>query len=311
MKSVFFRVGVFGAALAVSLSMTVAAAQKRVAFEPARPGYPNGGVRRSDGTTMYQAGRSPISIGVRPGRFAIIELPYGETIVSKALFDPVRWEAPDSAFGTNLGNRVAVVKEKSSRTDISTQLVLLTNGSTGKYVVTIHAMWNAPESGTSIGFYAGRNYSNHSTPPRDVAAAPGPSPQPPCSQHDGRVFGGYAKPVTGYNPSEVYADGDHECIVMPAGLQQLPIVLAINDSSGQDELINYRFINNAFVVDGMRRHLVLMLGTNQKNGRVNVVYEGPRPESSPAASQQPARPKGQAADARAVPGNVSIAPPAP
>jgi type IV secretory pathway VirB9-like protein len=245
-------------------------------------GYPPGGARRGDGTMQYLAGSTTLVIGCRPGRFCQIEVPQGETIVSKALYDAVRWEAPDTAYGTQLSRRIVVIKERSDDPTLSTQLVILTNGAAGRYTVTIKAMKDAPRNGTQIAFVSRRPAPSGS--PRGPAtsaaaiaqsapAVQGATGDQPCVKREPATYGGWDS-HSDYAPTAVYEDSIHTCIVMPNNVRQLPIVLAYGVEG--PEIVNYRFNSGVFVVDGVRDHLILQLGTTGKKSHLDIYREPER-----------------------------------
>ncbi len=242
--------------------------------------FPPGGMRRGDGTMMYFAGSTTLVIGCRPGRFCQVELPKGETIVAKALYDSVRWEAPDTAYGTALSHRIVVVKERSDDPTLSTQLIILTNGPTGRYTLTIKAMRDAPRNGTQIAFITrapaaapqGPTTSSDAVATQGVAAA-----DEPCVKHEPAVYAGWDSHIE-YAPTAVYEDSVHTCIVMPNNVRQLPIVLAYGVEG--PEIVNYRYSDGLFIVDGVRDHIVLQLGTTGKNSHIDIYRQAEKTAKS-------------------------------
>ena len=60
-----------------------------------------------------------------------------------------------------------------------------------------------------------------------------------------------------FAPQRVYNDGQHTYLTYDKLPQELPVIIAV--SAGGDQLINFRFEDGAFVVDGVPEQLDLVL----------------------------------------------------
>ena len=71
-------------------------------------------------------------------------------------------------------------------------------------------------------------------------------------------------------PREVFADGSgHTCVVMPAHIQEAPVVFRA-DSDG-DEMVNYRYRDDGMlIVDGTPDVLVLQDGSGKGSQRLYI-----------------------------------------
>ncbi|GAM65486.1 conjugative transfer protein trbG [Vibrio ishigakensis] len=75
---------------------------------------------------------------------------------------------------------------------------------------------------------------------------------------------------THFTPVRVYNNSKKTILEMPRSVEtnKLPSLLVIN--AGQRELINYRFRNGKFIVDGLPDHIALLLGTEDHQQTVLI-----------------------------------------
>jgi type IV secretion system protein TrbG len=72
-----------------------------------------------------------------------------------------------------------------------------------------------------------------------------------------------------FMPTRVSNDGSHTYIQMPTGIEDMPVVFAVAND-GSDAVVNYRFRDGMFVVDGVPQRLVLVQGSGRGQRRVII-----------------------------------------
>jgi type IV secretion system protein VirB9 len=70
-----------------------------------------------------------------------------------------------------------------------------------------------------------------------------------------------------WKPVQVYNDGQKTYIRLPENTREAPVLLA---ESGGEMLVNYRLVNNVFVVDGVFEEISLVLGVGSRQERVSI-----------------------------------------
>ena len=157
-----------------------------------------------------------------PMRVTTLTLAPGETVVSKAAGDTVRWQLAETASGDGAARRVHILLKPLER-DLETNMVLTTS----RRVILI-----ALRSGAASGFNAAVAWDVEPSP----AEADGPR------EMDGPIETYTMAPVgraPRWMPLAVFADGRATHIVLPPDAGATPVLVA-KTSDGQDRLINYR-----------------------------------------------------------------------
>jgi type IV secretion system protein VirB9 len=72
-----------------------------------------------------------------------------------------------------------------------------------------------------------------------------------------------------FMPVRVMNDGYHTYIEMPDGIQDMPVVFVLGND-GSDTIVNYRFRNLTFIVDGVPSSITLVQGSGRGQRRVII-----------------------------------------
>lgn len=236
-------------------------------------GYPQGGRPNGHGFWVYDVQGQPISVGCNPSALCQIVLPAGEKISAKAIQDATSWDVPDTAYGPD-GRSLLIVKVRSvdplQGNDIRTQLVVITDRAQWPYTINLYASSRAPSDGTRIELEHPQA-AVHEARRVVVRSTPAPTLPPvvqPCSKRESTRYG--FRGEVRFMPREVFADGSgHTCVVMPAHIQEAPVVFRA-DSDG-DEMVNYRYRDDGMlIVDGTPDVLVLQDGSGKGSQRLYI-----------------------------------------
>lgn len=202
-----------------------------------------------------------------PGEVSDIELQPGETLVSVAAGDTVRWIIGDTASGSGATRRTHILV-KPSAAGLTTNLVIATD----RRVYHVLAESNARTSMTGIAW----------THPEDALVAlrggASPSPEPvaanlPVEQlnFDYRIEGDNPP----WRPVRAFDDGRQVFIQFPPSLAQgeAPPLFVTGDK-GRAELVNYRIRGRYYVVDRLFSAAELRMG--EKRQQVVRILRGGR-----------------------------------
>lgn len=193
-----------------------------------------------------------------PLRVTTLTLAAGETLVSKAAGDTVRWQIGETTSGEGAGRRVHVLLKPLQR-DLETNLVLTTNR---------RVYFLALKSGAADGFNAAVAWDTDAldapTPPtiEDAVQIPASDsavmPQGPLDAHYRIQPRGRAPRWT---PASVFNDGLRTFIVFDADLQidEAPALFVLTPD-GESQMVNYRQAGGLFIVDRVFDRAELRLG---------------------------------------------------
>lgn len=204
-----------------------------------------------------------------PLRVTTLTLEPGETLLSKAAGDTVRWQLGEVRSGENEALQTHVVL-KPLQGGLETNLLLATNrrvymillksGSAEAYNPAV--AWRSPEPAGSApaplpapGPAAAEAAS--ATAPATTAAAA----EPPRTPLNGRYRIETVGRRTPWTPSAVFDDGRRTFIAFPPDLQvgEAPALFLIA-ADGEPQLVNYRQSDGLFVVDRLFDRAELRLG---------------------------------------------------
>jgi type IV secretion system protein VirB9 len=215
---------------------------------------------------VYDPGRV-YEVWTAPLRVTTLTLSPGETIVSKAAGDTVRWQIGETTSGEGRDQR-AHVMIKPLRVGLETNLVLSTNQRV--YLVEL-------KSGPAEAFNAAVSWDIGSVlPPALVAAATAPKPEPmvtPSGPLDARyrIVAKGRRPA--WAPTSVMTDGVHTFLAFPPQLAsaESPALFALAPG-GEPQLVNYRQQEGLWVVDRVLEAAELRLG-DRKPQIVRIVRD--------------------------------------
>lgn len=206
----------------------------------------------------YDPGRV-YEVWTAPLRVTTLTLAPGETIVSKAAGDTVRWQIGETRSGEGASRR-AHVMIKPLKPGLETNLVL----STSQRIYLIELKSGAPES-----FNAEVSWDLASVLPAPaVAPAAEPKAQPLVAPA-GPLDAGYRIETRGrrpdWAPTAVMTDGVRTFLTFPPGLgaREAPALFVIAPD-GEAQLVNYRQQGGLWVVDRVLQRAELRLGERHR-----------------------------------------------
>jgi len=262
---------------AVSLTETpyLAAATTRPAGEPETRRGPSG---RAAIAIANQAARAPsrsdgfvggvqvfawspgrvFEVWTAPLRVTTLTLGEGETLVSKAAGDTIRWQIGEVASGSGAARRTHVLLKPLER-GLETNLVLTTNRRV--YLLDL-------KSGAAEAFNAGIAWDEPAPPA--AGARSGTSGEErkeadPLVTPQGPLDARYRIAPQGrrarWTPSSVFNDGTRTFIAFDADLQvdEAPVLFVLTPD-GEAQMVNYRQQGGLFVVDRLFDRAELRLG---------------------------------------------------
>lgn len=242
------------------------AAANRTAVAASRADAFEGGVQ----VFAWAPGRI-YEVWTAPLRVTTLTLGPGETLVSKAAGDTVRWQIGDTVSGAGAGQRTHVLLKPLER-GLETNLVLTTN----RRVYHLEL-----RSGAADAFNAAVAWEA----PWDQAAADGAqSPGVPTDvvMPEGVLDGRYRIQAEGrrprWTPTSVFNDGRRTFITFDADLQidEAPALFVIAPD-GETQLVNYRQQGGLFVVDRVFDRAELRLGDRRPQIVRLLRLQGARP----------------------------------
>ena len=219
-------------------------------------------VQIAGGKVVYVHGATLPTIIGAPMQISDIELEPGESVNEILVGDTARWLVESGLSG----NGVTHVFVKPSDVGLNTSLIITTNKR------TYHLKLISRPSGHT--HYVGFLYREQALA---VAAKDRKEELWSTSTVDGKTvelssldFNYQVSGKADWKPIQVYNDGQQTFIKLPdsASKKEAPVLLAMKGK--QEQLVNYRFQNNAFVVDGLFDHLALISGVGGQQTRVDV-----------------------------------------
>ncbi|MFN7110105.1 MAG: TrbG/VirB9 family P-type conjugative transfer protein [Brevundimonas sp.] len=234
------------------------AAANRAAMATAREAGFIGGVQMFD----WAPGRV-FEVWTAPLRVTTLTLAPGETLVSKAAGDTIRWQLAEVSSGSGARVQTHILLKPLQR-GLETNLVLTTN----KRVYLIDLKSGPVESFNPAVAWDAAAVAD---PPQAVPALADlpPAPPPPASTQvvlpQGEPDGRYRIEPQGrkarWTPTSVFNDGRRTFITFDPDLQvdEAPALFVIAPD-GERQLVNYRQVGGLFVVDRVFDRAELRLG---------------------------------------------------
>lgn len=203
----------------------------------------------------YDPGRV-FEVWTAPLRVTTLTLPPGETVVSKAAGDTVRWQIGETTSGAGAEQRTLVMV-KPLRQGLETNLVLATS----RRVYLLQLRSGAPDTFNAavawdLGVFA---------PPAMAAPSPEPISTGAATVTAGLLDAGFRIAPQGrrpaWTPTAVMTDGVRTYLAFPPGLaaSEAPALFAVGPG-GDTQLVNYRQQGGLWVVDRVLDRAELRLG---------------------------------------------------
>lgn len=86
-------------------------------------------------------------------------------------------------------------------------------------------------------------------------------------------FGYRVKGKSSWKPVRVYDDGRKMYVRLPDTVSRGEAPALLVRQGQEDTLVNYRFKNNTYEVDGLFQHVVLIAGIGRRQDRVEIIKE--------------------------------------
>jgi type IV secretion system protein TrbG len=202
----------------------------------------------------YDPGRV-YEVWTAPLRVTTLTLSPGESIVSKAAGDTVRWQIGETRSGEGPSQRAHVMVKPLER-GLETNLVLATS----RRVYLIQLRSGAPDAfNAAVTWDLGSVLETPAAPAPDAAAAPGlVAPQGPLDAGF-RISPRGRRPA--WTPQAVLTDGVRTFLSFPPGVAagEAPALFA-RSPNGETRLVNYRQQGDLWVVDQVLQSAELRLG---------------------------------------------------
>ena len=198
------------------------------------------------------------AVRTAPLRVTTLTLAAGETLVSKAAGDTVRWQIGETTSGEGHSQRSHVLLKPLQR-GLSTNLVLTTNRRV--YLIDL-------TSGSVDQFNAAVAWDAGAAEQTGAVTAPATQPLPasdPVVEPLGTLDARYRIEPRGrrprWSPTSVFNDGQRTFIAFDADLQidEAPALFVIA-ADGETQMVNYRQAGGLFIVDRVFDHAELRLG---------------------------------------------------
>lgn len=214
------------------------------------------------GKVVYVFGATMPTIIGAPMQISDIELEPGEQVNEILVGDTTRWLVESGSSGSGITH----IFVKPLDIDLHTSLVITTNKR------TYHIKLVSKQTGHTP--YIGFLYQEQAMA---VAAKDRKERQWATGEIDGKTvdlsgldFNYSVSGKASWKPIQVYNDGQQTFIKLPgsASRAEVPILLAMKGK--REQLVNYRFQNNTFIVDGLFEHLALITGVGNQKTVVKV-----------------------------------------
>jgi P-type conjugative transfer protein TrbG len=225
----------------------------------------------TDGVVYFQYGQGEPVIVCAPLRVCDIALEPGERVTAPPFLADHRWTAEPGPSGPQNKQTTHIIV-KPSDVGLTTNMIVQTDRRTYSFQLTSRAKDYMPM--VAFDYPASKTQQSWATYLN----------QPPTTPPSAYQISGDDAP---FRPVQVYAVstpvGQKTCIEMPAdiGSLNLPALLAIIEegswlSDPTRQMVNYRFANHRYVVDGLLTHFELVDGVGSNQQIVNINAQGIR-----------------------------------
>ena len=238
-----------------ALSTHVAAGRAAIALANAQARARSRGDAFIGGVQVFAYAPGKVyEVWTAPLRVTAITLAPGETIVSKAAGDTVRWQIGETASGAGAARRAHVLVKPLQR-GLETNLVLATNQRV--YMLEL-------KSGPPDAFNAAVTWDTPPSPaarPGGAEARAADPPAAPVGPLDARYRISAKGRAPRWTPTSVLNDGVRTFITFPPDLavSEAPALFLLAPD-GEAQMVNYRQQGGVFIVDGVFDRAELRLG---------------------------------------------------
>lgn len=220
-------------------------------------------IQTAAGKVVYVYGATlPTVIGA-PMQISDIELQAGEVVNEILLGDTARWLAESGSSGDGIYH----VFVKPLDAGLVSSLVVTTNKRTYHLKLVSRASGHTPYIGfiypEQAAALADRDRRERLLATAEISGQ--------TVDLSGLDFGYRVRGRASWKPIQVYNDGRLTFIRLPdsAARSEAPVLLALRGNT--EQMVNYRFRNHTYEVDGLFEHLALISGVGRGQTRVDVV----------------------------------------
>ncbi|KIM05858.1 MAG: hypothetical protein KN64_01475 [Sulfurovum sp. AS07-7] len=226
---------------------------------------------RPDGDVVFLYGGTMPSVLTAPLKLTDIQLQAGETIKEVHLGDTVRWQVSPSLSGSG-ENMVSHVIVKPTDTDLQTTLDIFTDRRA--YHINLKSTANKYFPIVSFAYpdELKATWSQYQKNIEDIKNANTMNVAGIGSFDINNLDFDYT--ISGsanWKPVRVYNDGVKTYIEMPKNMNanEAPILLVLA-SGGGEKIVNYRLVNNKYVVDNLFNKAFLVIGVGFSQQKVTI-----------------------------------------
>lgn len=235
----------------------------------------------ADGVVYFEYGQGEPVIVCAPLHVCDIALEAGETVTSPPFLADHRWTAEPGRSGVNGGQTTHIIV-KPSDVGLTTNMIVQTDRRTYSLQLTSREREYMPL--VAFDYPADKTRKSWAEYVAGQPQAPvSPCDQPPTTPPASYRISGEAP----FRPVQVFAVstpvGQKTCVELPAdiGSHNLPALLAVVEegswfSDPTRQMVNMRFVNHRFVVDGLLTHFELVDGVGSGQRIVTVKATGGR-----------------------------------
>lgn len=227
----------------------------------------------ADNSVTYYYGHSQPVMICAPLEVCVIKLQEGEVVTAIHAGDTARWQISPAVIGTPSGaeqthiiikpmqvgllttlyigtdRRSYNIKLKSSRTEFIPYMAF-------HYPMELDSVWS--------------RYQEHvqTQKKKETITTTAPEAKRQISELD---FEYYIDGKSSWKPLRVYNDGEKTIIQMPETMKQTEApTLLVLDAYNKEQMVNYRLINDRFIVDQVFDKAILIAGVGRKQTRIEI-----------------------------------------
>lgn len=229
-------------------------------------------ITRGDGSVTYFYGVTLPTVVCAPLKICDIQLEAGERIVKDGLkvADTVRWGVSPMVSGEG-GNAITHVTVKPSDSGLDTNMVIATDRRT--YNIKLVSRQNNWMPTINFDYPETINDAIESLYAKQAAATELKTLGDGLNINN-LSFNYHIEGKAPFTPVRVYNNSVKTILDMPRTVAtgKLPSLLVVN--ANKRELINYRYQNGKFIVDGLPQQIILLLGSGKQQQSVLITNKG-------------------------------------
>lgn len=237
---------------------------------------PNMPVLGQDGSVTFIYGSTLPQLICKPLFACDVTLQAGERVKQVDVGDAVRWQVKPSLSGTGTALTTHLII-KPSEADLNSNMVVTTD----RRIYNIQLISKAEDWMPSVSFYYPEDAQTQWATYYDKQERRNQEQHKPLPVEPQTVF---AKNTPQYKlsgdkpswrPVKVYADEQKTYIKFPASVKndETPVLVVLGPNHSE-QLVNYRMVDDSYVVDKVVSHAALISGVGRHQQKVEIVREG-------------------------------------